>query len=176
MKTQIREKLSTNLKIPIIPVFNILLLTIVNGLTKIRVMNNNDKVLRVSGERAGIGMTMGKLEYKVFDAVCKLGKGSVRDILDIVGSGYAYTTVMTTCDRLAKKGILARFKDGNKYLYSPIADRKDMDSQATCKVLESVMSSLTEPVMAGFLDMLEKTDSTKLDMLERMIKERKDNV
>lgn len=138
-------------------------------------MNNNDKVLRVSGERDGIGMTMGKLEYKVFDAVCKLGKASVRDILDLVGSGYAYTTVMTTCDRLAKKGILARFKDGNKYLYSPIADRSDMDSQATCKVLESVMGSLTEPVMAGFLDMLEKTDSTKLDMLERMIKERKDN-
>jgi hypothetical protein len=50
-----------------------------------------------------------------------------------------------------------------------------MDKDATCKVLESVMNSMTEPVMSGFLDMLEKTDSAKLDMLERMIRERKEN-
>ncbi len=138
-------------------------------------MMKKDKVLRVSGERAGIGMTMGRLEYKVFDAVCKLGKASVRDILDAVGSTYAYTTVMTTCDRLAKKGILGRVKDGNRYLYTPAASRDSMDKDATCKVLESIMNSMTEPVMSGFLDMLEKTDSAKLEMLERMIKERKDN-
>jgi len=132
-----------------------------------------NKVIRVTSERNGAGMTMGSLEFKVFEACCKLLKCSVRQVLDELGSEYAYTTVMTTCDRLAKKGILNREKCGKCYLYSPSSSREDMDIQATCKVLGSLINSLTEPVVANFLTMLEETSADKLALLERMINERK---
>lgn len=135
----------------------------------------NNEVIRVSKDRKGAGLTLGKLEYAVFEACCKIGKATVREIMEMLGMDYAYTTVMTTCDRLAKKGVLGRIKCGKSFVYHPIAPREEMDNQATCNVLESLIGSMTEPVVANFLDMLEKSGKGKLDLIERMIKERKHN-
>ncbi len=137
------------------------------------VTNMSGEVIRVSKDRKGAGLTLGKLEYAVFEACCKIGKATVREIMEKLGGDHAYTTVMTTCDRLAKKGVLNRIKCGKSYIYQPVASREEMDVQATCNVLESLIGSMTEPVVANFLDMLEKSDKEKLDLIERMIRERK---
>lgn len=130
-------------------------------------------VIRLQGNRSGAGLTLGDLEYKVYNVVCKKGKATVREIVEELGEKLAYTTIMTTCDRLAKKGVFNRTKCGKSYVYETAASKEDLDVQTTCRVLGSVIGSLTEPVVANFIDMLEETDSKKLDMLERMIKERK---
>ncbi|MQA01674.1 MAG: BlaI/MecI/CopY family transcriptional regulator [Streptosporangiales bacterium] len=38
----------------------------------------------------------------------------------------AYTTVMTVLDRLAKKGVVQRVRDGRAYLYEPVAAREQL--------------------------------------------------
>ncbi|HOO96559.1 MAG TPA: BlaI/MecI/CopY family transcriptional regulator [Caldisericia bacterium] len=130
-------------------------------------------IIRLTDNASGLGLTLGSLEIKVFESCSKLGSGTVRQILEGIEEKYAYTTVMTTCDRLAKKGILSRVKKGNCYVYSPIAPRKELDQRTTFKVLDRILGSLTEPVMEGFLDMLEDHDDKKLEALEKLIAKRK---
>jgi predicted transcriptional regulator len=66
----------------------------------------------------------------------------------------AYTTLMTTLDRLHRKGVLSRSADGRAFAYQPRVTRA-----------EAAMSFLVEEV--GDLD------AQALDELERLVRERR---
>ncbi len=121
----------------------------------------------------GIGLTLGSLEKKVFKSCLELGKATVREILKNIPEDYAYTTIMTICDRLSKKGVFTREKSGRCYVYAPANTKEELDNQAMHKVLGKIADSMTEPVIEGFLDILEKRDIEKLEILEKMIADRK---
>src|SRR5205085_12314654 len=62
---------------------------------------------------------LGPLELEAMEMVWQRGEASVRDIHLAFGERLAYTTLMTTLDRLHKKGLLERRKDGRAFIYSP---------------------------------------------------------
>lgn len=47
----------------------------------------------------------------------------------------AYTTVMTVLDRLAKKGVVQRVREGKAYLYSPVASREQLAADLMLEAL-----------------------------------------
>ena len=49
---------------------------------------------------------------------------SVREVRRALGDGLAYTTVMTTLDRLFKKGLLERQRDGRAFRYATRTSRE----------------------------------------------------
>src|SRR5512138_941390 len=68
-------------------------------------------------EIAGFGL--GKLEREVLEEVWRFdGEVSVRDVYRAFDERVAYTTLMTTLDRLFKKNLLNRRKDGRAFLYA----------------------------------------------------------
>jgi len=71
----------------------------------------------------------GGLESKVMEVLWTASFPlSVRNVHDALSasSDLAYTTVMTVLDRLAKKHILLRDRDGKAWLYRPAASREQM--------------------------------------------------
>ena len=48
---------------------------------------------------------------------------AVRDVLELLGSGHAYTTVLTVMQRLYHKGLLRRRRDGRAWSYRPALSR-----------------------------------------------------
>lgn len=67
----------------------------------------------------------------------------------------AYTTVMTVLDRLAKKGVVSRVRDGRQWLYSPSRSREDLvagevldllgaEPQVRCAVLAEIIHRLSQ--------------------------------
>src|SRR5437773_9641345 len=64
-------------------------------------------------------LALGKLERQVLEAAWQRGEVSVRDIYLVFEERIAYTTLMTTLDRLFRKQILDRRKDGRAFFYSP---------------------------------------------------------
>jgi predicted transcriptional regulator len=52
-------------------------------------------------------------------------ESSVRDVVDRLKRPLAYTTVMTTLDRLYKKGLLDRRKSQRAFFYSPRLTRPE---------------------------------------------------
>src|SRR5664279_3926241 len=91
-------------------------------------------VLRSVVVRHFIGQTstmpqLGGLETKVMEVLWDASSPlSVREVHDALSaaSDLAYTTVMTVLDRLAKKHILLRERDGKAWLYRTAATREQL--------------------------------------------------
>jgi predicted transcriptional regulator len=61
---------------------------------------------------------LGPLEQRVLDAVCSLGTATVREVVRDGKLWQTYPTIMTTMDRLFKKGLLDRVPEGRAFRYS----------------------------------------------------------
>ncbi|GAB3622802.1 BlaI/MecI/CopY family transcriptional regulator [Mariniluteicoccus endophyticus] len=82
---------------------------------------------------------LGDLEQKVMEVLWHApGPRSVRDVHDVLTTSrdLAYTTVMTVLDRLAKKGIVARERDGRQWLYVPAHSRAALIADEILELLE----------------------------------------
>lgn len=69
---------------------------------------------------------LGSLEAKIMDVIWdRPGEYlAVRDVLGLLGSGLAYTTVMTVMNRLYEKGLLRRRRDGRAWSYREALSRE----------------------------------------------------
>lgn len=101
------------------------------------------------------------------------GALAVRDVVKQLGATLAYTTIMTTLDRLYKKGLLAREKDGNAYLYRASLTRDDFHRRVAEQTVASLLAKSHDPVLAGFVDAAVTSDARNLARLERLIAERR---
>ncbi len=97
---------------------------------------------------------------------------SVRDVWTRVKrSKLAYTTVMTTLDRLHSKGVLARTKQGNAFLYLPALDRPEYQRRVVETALAPMFEQGAAPVLAAFVDLAAEVDEANLEQLEQLIAE-----
>lgn len=94
---------------------------------------------------------------------------SVRTVCDRLGGTLAYTTVMTTLDRLHKKRLLRRRKDGNAFLYEPAMDRAEYQRRVVEAALTPLMKQGATPVLAAFVEVAADLDEANLAQLERLI-------
>lgn len=116
---------------------------------------------------------LGALESAVMAVAWGACPLSVRDVVDALADrGLAYTTVMTTLDRLYKKGLLLREKRGQAFWYRPAMERSVYERRLVTAVLEGLPTSSQEALLSGFLDFA-ASDETTLQALERLIAERK---
>jgi predicted transcriptional regulator len=121
-------------------------------------------------------LALGKLEREVLEQIWQRREVSVRDVYLQFEERIAYTTLMTTLDRLYKKRLLHRRKDGRAFLYSAAVGRDEFEDG----IREDVIGSLFEPgvdeiqpVLACFVDTVSERDRELLDELERLVKEKK---
>ena len=85
-------------------------------------------------------MALGELEQAVMEQIWALDRPStVREVLDLMAPRrpLAYTTVMTIMDRLHRKGLLSRTREGKAYRYQPTADRDAYVAELMAAVLLS---------------------------------------
>ena len=117
---------------------------------------------------------LGELEERLMSILWEDSPLSVREVCTRVKrSKLAYTTVMTTLDRLHKKGLLARTKQGNAFLYLPALDRAEYQRRVVEAALGPMFEEGASPVLAAFVDVAAKVDEGNLARLERLIAEHK---
>src|SRR5213082_3418857 len=63
-------------------------------------------------------LSLGRLEFDLMQILWARGESNVRDVAQHLQRPLAYTTVMTTLDRLYKKGLLDRRMPDRAFLYS----------------------------------------------------------
>ena len=118
---------------------------------------------------------LGRLEQQVMDDLWGRGRpASVRDVREGLGADLAYTTLMTTLDRLYKKGLLERTKDGRAFLYAPRVSREQFQRGLLTRVLDELLGRGTEtarPVLSTLVEAVSQADRQLLDELERMVAE-----
>ena len=97
----------------------------------------------------------------------------VREVVRELGGKLAYTTVMTTLDRLYKKGLLVRVKEGNAFVYRAASSRDEYHRRAVAEAVTALLARSADPVLAGFLDAAAASDARNLTRLERLIAARR---
>src|SRR5436190_18868262 len=140
--------------------------------------------LRGSKKPGEIIPELGPLERDVMQSVWRhyesdrsSSKGiSVRDVHLDFGERLAYTTLMTTLDRLHKKGLLERHKDGRAFLYSPRLSPQEFERSIARDVIDTLLGrgrEGVEPVLACIVDAVGEHDRAVLDELDRLIEEKR---
>ena len=120
--------------------------------------------------------SLGDLERKVMVEVRRRGESNVNAVNRGMGDAYAYTTVMTTLDRLYKKGLLERRKDGRAFLYTAKYSVEELERSMAEDIIGRLFETSTgrvEPVLACIVDSVSERDMLLLDELERLVKEKR---
>jgi len=120
-----------------------------------------------------MGLALGKLEREVMEEVWRRGEASVREVQAAFGERAAYTTLMTTLDRLHRKRLLDRRKEGRAFLYSPRVSREEFERVVAKDVINGLLGAHAEPVLTCIVDAVTEHDSDLLDELDRIVKERR---
>ena len=119
---------------------------------------------------SGLASVFGALELRVLEALWRRGiEASVRDIVEQFPHA-AYTTVMTTMERLHRKGVLVRRKDGRAYLYTPAQSREQLESTFVATAIEPLLNGASaRPILSCFVEEVSRHDERLLDELERLV-------
>jgi predicted transcriptional regulator len=86
------------------------------------------------------------------------------EVLNRLGGGLAYSTVVTILSRLHAKGVLTRLRSGRAYCYAPVADGPGLAARRMLGVLAT--ESNHETVLARFVTGLSAADEL---LLRRML-------
>jgi len=105
-------------------------------------------------DRSGIRKVLGDLEADIMELIWErpVGMGTtVRDIFEILYQQrhLAYTTVMSTMTRLAKKKLLQVEKREPTYIYTPTVTKHEFISYLISRILEDLFVSFSRPTLAG---------------------------
>lgn len=116
---------------------------------------------------------LGELETRVMELLWDEHPISVRTACERLRGNHAYTTIMTTMDRLHKKRLLRRRKDGNAFLYEPAMDRAEYQKRVVEAALTPLLEQGASPVLAAFVEVAGELDEDNLAELERLIAQHK---
>ncbi len=100
---------------------------------------------------------------------------SVRELAELF-PGVAYTTLMTTADRLFRKGLLNRTREGRAFRYRPRWSRAELDLHVAGHAMASWLNDdpgSLRPLISLFVDEVSRRDGAMLDELERLIRAKK---
>ena len=119
---------------------------------------------------------LGNLEREIMEEIWRRGETSVREIHAAFNERAAYTTLMTTLDRLHKKGLLERRKDGRAFLYAPRITHEEFTHSIAKDIIDGLLGKTdgeTKPILACIVDAVGERDSEMLDILEKLLREKR---
>jgi predicted transcriptional regulator len=123
--------------------------------------------------RMGQQLMLGPLEIQVMEVLWVAGKCSVRDVVERLGRRLAYTTVMTTLDRLFKKGLLDRQRSERAFLYSTRLSHQDWERQRAGNLVAGLLASSQpsrELLLSSLVEAVGQHDVALLEELEAKIR------
>lgn len=126
----------------------------------------------VAGERP-FG-TMGRREREVLSVLHELRQATVQEVADRLSTDLAYTTVMTTLDRLHRKGVVQREKRSRAFVYSALLSARDLEGQRAVHLIRRFFSESDmrpEILVSCLVDAVQHYDTELLDQLESSIRQ-----
>ena len=117
------------------------------------------------------GAVLGPLETRVLELLwaqqCPATVGHIRRALPEL----AYTTIMTTLDRLYRKGLLLRDKDGRAFAYAPRYTRAELLSELISGHVADLLGAAEEGavLLSTLVRVVGRTDAALLDELDALV-------
>lgn len=114
---------------------------------------------------------LGPLEQRLLDALWQRGTATVRELLQEGMGSLAYTTVMTTLDRLFKKSLLTREVEGRAFRYAPRFTREQLHCEVAGEAFRRLLESSpgTALPLSYLVDILSERDAQLLEDLRQVV-------
>lgn len=116
---------------------------------------------------------LGHLEITVMEILWGRGESSVHEVIERLQRPLAYTTVMTTLDRLFKKGLLNRRKPERAFLYAPRHTRQEWERVRADEMVAGFLAGSRpsgELLISSLVEAVGRYDEALLDELENKIR------
>jgi|SRR5277367_2281920 len=119
----------------------------------------------------GSSSQIGPLEERLLAALWERGSATVRELVDAGCSDLAYTTVMTTLDRLFKKNLLSREAEGRAFRYVPRLTREEMHREVAGEAFRQFLdaSPASSLPLSYLVEILTERDAQLLDDLRLLV-------
>ena len=113
---------------------------------------------------------LGPLERQVLQAIWKRGTATVREVLEEGKVWQTYPTIMTTMDRLFKKGLLDRVPDGKAFRYSSRYRPEEIERVAAVNGIRQLLGSEYSSLhLSYFVEAVSTQDGKLLDELQSLV-------
>jgi predicted transcriptional regulator len=124
---------------------------------------------------AASGTQLGPLEQQLLEALWQRGNATVRELLDDEKVTQAYTTVMTTLDRLYKKKLLDRVSEGRAFRYSPRQSADELRRVAAVEGIRQLIGSaeVSSLPLSYLVEALSSHDAQLLDELQILVERKR---
>lgn len=121
---------------------------------------------------------LGSLERDVMSVMWAGGDLVVREVQTRLHRPIAYTTVMTTLDRLFKKGLVTRVRQGRAFSYTAVRSREETQAALAAGVVSGVLSGGAEaamPILSTLVDAVSEDvgGAELLDRLDALVQEKR---
>jgi len=114
---------------------------------------------------------LGPLEERLLEVLWQRGNATVRDLVDGACRDLAYTTVMTTLDRLFKKKLLSREAEGRAFRYTPRFTREELHREVAGEAFRQLLeaSPASSLPLSYLVEILTERDAQLLDDLREVV-------
>ena len=126
--------------------------------------------------QTGHRLLLGPLEIQVMDVLWVTSECSVRDVVEKLDRRLAYTTVMTTLDRLFKKGLLDRRKAERAFVYSARVSNQEWERQRAGDLVAGLLAGSQpsrEMLLSSLVDAVGQHDVLLLERLEEKVRRKR---
>ena len=119
---------------------------------------------------------LGNLEREVMDVVWGTDETTVKEVQAALARPVAYTTVMTTLDRLFKKGFVGRTRSGRAFVYEALRTREQTEAALAQGIMAGLFAGPSaKPILSNLVDAVGSQDggADLLDALEEMVRQKR---
>jgi predicted transcriptional regulator len=118
---------------------------------------------------------LGPFEQQLLLEICARGSATVRELLAVGNIHQAYTTVMTTVDRLYKKGLLHRVAEGRAYRYAPCHTPEELQRVSALENIQQLLGSsdASSLPLSYLVEALSSHDAQLLDELQVLVERKR---
>ena len=118
---------------------------------------------------------LGPLEQQLLQALWSRGSATVRELLADDKIHQAYTAVMTTVDRLYKKGLLTRVEDGRAFRYTPRHTPEELQRVTALESIRQLLGSgdASALPLSYLVEALSTHDAQLLDELQLLVERKR---
>lgn len=118
---------------------------------------------------------LGPLEQRLLEALWVRRSATVRELVTDGCPELAYTTVMTTLDRLFKKGVLTRSEENRAFRYVPKFSREEMHREAAGQAFRQLLdaSPSSDLPLSFLVEILSERDTQLLDDLRSLVERKR---
>jgi predicted transcriptional regulator len=116
-------------------------------------------------------LNLGERERQIIDALYRLGRATVAEVLAELPDPPSYSAVRTMLGKLERKGHVRHVEDGPRYVYLPALPRRSAQTTALRRILRNLFDNSPQRAVAAVLDVSSAMSDEELDEIEKLVAE-----